>query len=137
MDKTELNKILNGPKPVQLRGANLTGAYLTGAVLRGADLTGAYLRDANLTGVNLTGAKICLNSHDLISLILLRAAEQDPALRKIAGMVLVSPDWCWETWAEVLTSVEISWCLTALSPYLSDLDPKTFPQPLKNVMGLV
>jgi uncharacterized protein (DUF2237 family) len=39
-----------------LTGADLTGAYLTGAYLTGADLTGAYLRGANLTGADLTGA---------------------------------------------------------------------------------
>ncbi len=44
-----------------LRGADLTGAYLTGADLRGAyltvaDLRGAYLRDADLTGADLRGA---------------------------------------------------------------------------------
>ena len=46
---------------VDLRGADLRGAYLTGANLRRADLrdanlTGAYLSRADLTGANLRGA---------------------------------------------------------------------------------
>ena len=36
-----------------LREANLAGAYLTGAYLRGADLRGAYLAGADLTRANL------------------------------------------------------------------------------------
>ena len=41
-----------------LRGANLSGAYLRGADLRGANLSGAYLRGANLRGAYLSGASL-------------------------------------------------------------------------------
>ena len=41
-----------------LRGADLTDAYLTCANLRGADLTGANLRGANLNYAHLTGADL-------------------------------------------------------------------------------
>jgi hypothetical protein len=41
-----------------LSGADLTGAYLRGAYLSGADLTGAYLRGADLTGADLAGADL-------------------------------------------------------------------------------
>jgi hypothetical protein len=40
------------------RGADLTGADLTGAYLKGADLTGAYLKGADLTGAYLKGADL-------------------------------------------------------------------------------
>jgi hypothetical protein len=39
-----------------LRGANLSGAYLRGADLSGAYLSGAYLSVANLSGAYLSGA---------------------------------------------------------------------------------
>jgi hypothetical protein len=46
---------------INLRGADLSdadlsGAYLRGAYLRDADLSGAYLRDADLSGAYLRGA---------------------------------------------------------------------------------
>ena len=41
-----------------LAGADLTGANLTGADLTGANLTGADLTDADLTGADLTGADL-------------------------------------------------------------------------------
>lgn len=48
-----------------LRGANLSGAYLSDASLSGADLFGAYLSDATLTDSNLTGAYLIgSNLHD-------------------------------------------------------------------------
>ena len=40
-----------------LSGADLSGAYLSGADLSGADLSGAYLRGADLSGAYLSGAK--------------------------------------------------------------------------------
>jgi uncharacterized protein YjbI with pentapeptide repeats len=49
--------------PIDLTGANLpsatlTGARIRGALLTGADLTGARIRGALLTGADLTGARI-------------------------------------------------------------------------------
>ena len=41
-----------------LRGADLSGADLIGAYLRGADLSGAYLRGAYLIGADLSGANL-------------------------------------------------------------------------------
>jgi hypothetical protein len=41
---------------INLSGANLYGAYLSGANLYGANLSGAYLSGANLDGANLYGA---------------------------------------------------------------------------------
>ncbi|WP_375229875.1 pentapeptide repeat-containing protein [Roseobacter sp. S98] len=39
-----------------LRGADLTNAFLPGANLKGADLTGAQMQDATLSGVNFRGS---------------------------------------------------------------------------------
>jgi uncharacterized protein YjbI with pentapeptide repeats len=41
-----------------LRGADLRGAYLSGADLSGADLRGAYLSGADLSGADLSGADL-------------------------------------------------------------------------------
>ena len=78
-----------------LRCANLAGADLRGADLRYAKLTGADLRGANLRGAHLGGGKIAWQSHDLIAEILRRAAGDDVAKLKVAGLILVSRDWCW------------------------------------------
>ena len=55
-------KVASNPIPargaISLRGANLSGAYLSGADLRGADLCGADLRGADLRGANLSAADL-------------------------------------------------------------------------------
>ena len=45
-------------KKANLRGADLSGAYLRGANLIDANLRGAYLSGANLSGANLRGANL-------------------------------------------------------------------------------
>ena len=64
-----------------LRGADLSGAYLRDADLSGADLSGAYLsgaylRDAYLSGADLSGAPIIENIHQRVY----EAASQPAAL---------------------------------------------------------
>jgi hypothetical protein len=98
-----------------LAGANLTGAYLTGANLTGANLTGAYLTGANLARANLTGAKIDWNSHDLVAEMLRREAGADVEKRKIAGLVLVSSDRCWNGWLELRADPLFGWALDTLA----------------------
>jgi uncharacterized protein YjbI with pentapeptide repeats len=110
-----------------LTGAYLRGAYLRGAYLRGADLTGADLRGADLTGAyltgaDLTGAKINWNSHQMLAEILLRAADEDVERRKIAGLILVSLDWCWEKFTSVLSKSERAWVASVLVGYVVDGD---------------
>ena len=89
------------PKRADLRGADLSDAYLIGADLRGADLSDAYLRGADLRGADLRGAKLNWQSHNLLAEILRRAAGDDVAKRKIAGLILVSFDWCWEKFLSI------------------------------------
>ena len=79
-----------------LQDAYLRGAYLKGAYLQGADLQGAYLRGADLQGADLQGARVNWSSHAMIAEILFRAARADVEKRKIAGLVLISTDWCWD-----------------------------------------
>ncbi len=79
-----------------LRGANLSGANLSGANLSGADLSGAYLSGANLSGADLRGAFINWQSHDLIAELLRQWAKDNVQRRMIAGLILISRDWCWK-----------------------------------------
>ena len=112
-----------------LTGADLRGAYLTGAYLRGADLsgayltgaylTGAYLRGAYLRGAYLRGAHIDWESHEQIAHILLTAAGRDVEKRKVAGLILISRDWCWEKWLS-LGDPLTGWALGELAKWQTE-----------------
>ena len=116
--------------------ADLTGAVLTGAVLTGADLTDADLTDADLTGAvlrgaDLTGADLSWDSHDILSEILLRASGEDVEKRKIAGLVLISRDWCWKDFMKIETPLR-DWALTELAGWVNgDEDINNIPAPLR------
>lgn len=90
-----------------LSGANLLGANLLGANLSGADLSGADLGNAELTGANLRNAHLSgaknppVSSHDFLAETLRQAAGEDAKRRSVAGLVLVSRDWCWKQFAVV------------------------------------
>jgi hypothetical protein len=116
-----------------LGGANLRGADLGGADLRGADLGGAYLRGADLGGAK----EINWQSHDLISAILFQAAGQDVSKRQLAGLVLVSRDWCWTEFLAVELPPEIrQWATETLLPFVRDGDnaPEVLRQAAKAVV---
>jgi len=104
-----------------LSWANLRGANLRWANLRGANLSGANLSGANLSGANLSGAIINWDSHTLIAEILLRAAGDDPKLRMVAGLILVSTDWCWDKLLAIRTPHR-KWALTELAKWIQDGD---------------
>lgn len=84
--------------------ADLHGANLHGADLQGADLCGADLGGANLHGADLDKIHMNWQSHDLIAEHLLRWADTDYQKRMIAGLVLVSHDWCWDHFKMLLSS---------------------------------
>jgi uncharacterized protein YjbI with pentapeptide repeats len=85
-----------------LSWADLTGADLTGANLSGANLKGADLTEADLTGADLTGMKNPPSgSHSLIAAVLRQAAGEDAKRRSVAGLVLISRDWCWRQFAVI------------------------------------
>ncbi len=131
----------NPEKGANLRGANLRGANLRDADLRGADLWGANLRganlwDANLRGANLRGAnlrganlwdadlrdadhkKIKLNwqSHDLLAELLRQSAGDNSQRRMVAGLILVSRDWCWNKFM-ALDIPEKQWAIDVLRQF--------------------
>jgi hypothetical protein len=118
-----------------LRGANFGGANFGGADLRLANLRNANLRGANLSGAdlrlaNLSGATIAWSSHTLIAELLFCAAGADPSdlttrrRRAFAGLVLISDDWCWETWERMVNwhAEEAAWALSVLRPYVREGD---------------
>jgi len=105
-------------------GANLTGADLSGADLSGADLGGAFLHgadlgDADLSGADLSGAVVSWQSHDMIAEILRRAAADNPARRMLAGLILISRDWCWDEFLALDIDSELRrWALDELRQWV-------------------
>ena len=92
---------------VDITGANLMDADLSGQNLRGVDLMGANLTRANFTdcnmrGINLTGADVTdanftnaelpWYSYEVLAEILRQAAGEDVSKLKMAGLVLILRD---------------------------------------------
>ena len=116
-----------------LRGAYLEGAYLEGVYLEGADLRGASLRGANLYGANLEGATINWRSHDLIAELLLRWSGDDVEKRKVAGLVLVSRDWCWKDFLKIRGDPLFEPTMKYLAKFVKDGDRA--PDILREIKG--
>jgi len=125
-----------------LRGADLRGAYLRSADLRVADLRGADLRGADLIGADLSGADLigadlrgaCLSdadgsrktrlawqSRDLLSEILRRAAGDDLAKMKVAGLILIQRHWCWSDFLKLDDPLS-GWAMGVLAEWVQDDD---------------
>ena len=109
-----------------LSGADLRGAYLSGAYLRGADLSGtylsgAYLRGTDLRGTDLSGARLAWMSHALLAEVLMRASAGNLERRKMAGLVALSTDWCWDTFL-ALDDPELPWALDTLAAAANPAD---------------
>jgi hypothetical protein len=121
-----------------LTGADLYGAYLSGANLYRADLSGADLYGANLyrayltgadlsgadlSGADLRGARISWQSHECIAEILRQASGEDIQRRMVAGLILISRDWCWDKFLSLEIAPEVrEWALTTLSGWAWDGD---------------
>ena len=91
----------------------------TGAVLMAVEAE--TLVSANLGGANLSGARLNWTSHDLLSAILFRAAGDDVEKRSLAGLVLVSRDWCWDEFLALEHPLR-EWALGVLAGYVKDGD---------------
>jgi hypothetical protein len=132
---------------VDFRGANLAGANLAGSDLRGssfvraglygADFSGADLRHATLAHAELdhalfAGARINWQSHDLISALLNHEAGNSIGKRKVAGLILVSRDWCWDSWSELgrRQPRHFAWALGVLARYVHPEDEDEVPTAL-------
>ena len=91
--------------------------------LRGADLSGADLSGADLRGADLSGASLNWQSHALIAEILFRKAGDDIARRMVAGLVLISRDWCWNQFLAADIALELrEWTLTKLAEWVREGD---------------
>ena len=93
------------------------------ANLSRANLFRANLFKANLTGARLTGATLNWASHDLVSAILFGAAGDCEAKRQLAGLVIISRDWCWPAFAALDLDIELrAWAIAVLAPNIQDGD---------------
>jgi uncharacterized protein YjbI with pentapeptide repeats len=113
-----------------IRGANFDGADLCGANFDGAVLDGAILDGAIIDGTSIDGAKLSLVSHDLVAEILRRAAGDDVEKRMIAGLVLLSRDWCWSRF-EKIEHPQRQWAIDTLVKYLRDYNVGPSPRFLR------
>lgn len=104
-----------------LRYATLRRADLRYATLHGADLQGANLRRADLRHATLQGAVYSWQSHSLIAETLRQAAGDSISRRSLAGLILVSHDWCWDVW-DTLDHPERAWALDVLRGCVQDGD---------------
>jgi hypothetical protein len=104
-----------------LKEADLHGANLRGANLGGADLRGADLRGADLHGADLGRAKVNWQSHALIAEILRRWSGDSVEKRSLAGLILISTDWCWDKFLAMDHPLRAE-ALTELARWITDGD---------------
>ena len=96
---------------------------LSGADLSGANLSGAYLSGANLTEANLSRAALNWQSHNLLAEVLRRAADDDVPRRMLAGLILISHDWCWGKFLALNIDPELrEWGLSVMRGYVQPGD---------------
>jgi hypothetical protein len=125
-------------RSANLRSADLSYADLSSADLRYADLSSANLSSANLRSANLRSADLrsadldrktilSWSSHELIARILFNDAGNNIERRKIAGLILISKDWCWDELFKIETP-ERAWAIEVLKSQ----NPEGMPEILKN-----
>ena len=99
------------------------GVNLCWADLSWVDLREAFLSGADLRGAFLSGAVVSWQSHDMIAEILRRAAADNPARRMLAGLILISRDWCWDEFLELdIDSDDREWALAELRQWVRPND---------------
>ena len=104
-----------------LRSAELRYAELSYADLSYADLGYADLGYANLRSAELRYAKIAWSSHDLLSEILRRAAGDDIAKLKAAGLILMCREKCWKSFLEMRDPLA-GWAIGVLAERVQEND---------------
>jgi hypothetical protein len=98
-------------------------AWQVGINLSEANLRGANLSGAGLSGADLRGADLNWQSHDLIAEIIRRAAGDNVQRRMLAGLILISRDWCWEKFLSAdIESALREWGLGVMRGYIRDGD---------------
>jgi hypothetical protein len=107
--------------------ADLRSADLSSADLSSADLSSANLRSADLSYADLDKNTILSwSSHDLIAHLLFSSAKEDASKRMLAGLILISKDWCWEQFFKIETP-ERAWAIEVLKAQ----NPEGMPEMLK------
>src|SRR5262245_61547168 len=108
-----------------LRGALLDGTRLNYCELRNCDLRGLDLRQTFCYGMRvescrLDGLMIDWNDHSQVAMLLREAAGVDVDRRMVAGLILVSPDWCYGTWYRYIQERPAlgRWALAVLYRYM-------------------
>lgn len=107
MNKKELAEILKKHKD-----------WLNGNGGEDADLRGAYLQNADLD-VEIPST----NDHYFISEILFREVE-NVNQKKIAGLVRISIDWCWEDFLKNCSKRDINWAKKILCGKWKEFEEK-------------
>lgn len=100
-----------------LRDTHLDEADMRGANMRSTHLRDAHLEDTRLEGAQVAGAKLNWTSRDLVAELLRRHAGDNWQRRALAGLVLVSRDWCWKEFL-ALQHPEQEWALDVLAQYV-------------------
>jgi hypothetical protein len=103
-------------------GASFYGASFYGARFDGASFDGASFDGASFDGASFYGAKLSWSSHDILSEILRLAAQGNVERRKVAGLILVSRDWCWEEFLGLASDPHFAWAMDVLADYVQDGD---------------
>lgn len=104
-----------------LRWVTFTRASLLRADMRWADVRESVFYQSDLQLTRLQGARLEWTSHDLLAEILLRAAGKDLAKRQLAGLVLVSRDWCWSTFLSTRHPLR-EWAVDVLARRVTSAD---------------
>lgn len=105
-----------------LRNADLYYANLAGANFYSADLTDADLRNTNLARANLDGSVMNWDDRDLIAARLFGAAGDNVQSRMVAGLILISKDWCWNTFLRLENVPASEWALDTLARWVQPGD---------------
>lgn len=76
---------------------------------------------SDLSWSNLSGSNLSWSSHDLLAEVLRRAAGDNIQHRMIAGLLLVSREWCWDEFLAV-EGVDNEWALRELAKWIQPSD---------------
>ena len=104
-----------------LQKAVADGSDLSYSDLSYSNLSGSDLRYSDLSGSNLSGSKINWQSHDIIAELLRLEAGDDIQKRMVAGLILVSRDWCWNQFLAI-EHEQRNWALETLAKCVTEGD---------------